>query len=130
LGRQYTFPGSDDDGGWECSARVRAEVLRPTVTGADGGGGMQWPELMVESACVVAGANGGGGSVHACGWRTHLCQFRIDLISADVGRRDAKITIYLKMCCSNRHANISRLIDTVLHNSDGSTQPVAIVRAP
>jgi hypothetical protein len=127
LGRQCAFPGSDDDGGWEGSARMWTEVLRPTMTGADGGGGLRWPELMVEAACVVVGANGGGGSVHAYGWRTHLCQFRIDLISADVGRRDAKISIYLKMCCSNRHVDVSRLIGTMLHNSDEATQPVATV---
>jgi hypothetical protein len=41
-------------------------VLRPAVIGADGEGGMQWPELMVETA-AVAGANS-GGDIHACGW--------------------------------------------------------------
>jgi hypothetical protein len=56
---------------------------------------VQWPELMVEVACAVAGADG-GGYVHACGCGPHPCQFRVDLIRADVGRRDVIIFIYLK----------------------------------
>jgi hypothetical protein len=49
----------------------------------------------VEVACAVAGADG-GGYVHACGCGPHPCQFRVDLIRADVGRRDVIIFIYLK----------------------------------
>jgi hypothetical protein len=45
---------------------VRAVVLRPAVTRDDGGGGMRWPKLMVETVCAVAKADG-GGDVRACG---------------------------------------------------------------
>jgi hypothetical protein len=58
-------PGRDHEGGLENSARVQAMVLWPTVTGADGGGDLWWPELMLEADCAVAGADGGGG-VRAC----------------------------------------------------------------
>jgi hypothetical protein len=60
---------------------VQAVVFRPVVTGADGGGDVRWPELMLEVACMVARADGGGG-VHACGWGLHPCHFWVDLIGA------------------------------------------------
>jgi hypothetical protein len=45
-------PGSSHDGDWGGGAHVRAAVLRCVVTGADGGGGMCWLELMLEAACM------------------------------------------------------------------------------
>jgi hypothetical protein len=72
LGRQCSYPGSGHEGGCEASAHMRAVVLRPRVTRADGGGSLWWPELMVEVACAVYGVDGGGG-VHAYGWGpTHV----------------------------------------------------------
>jgi hypothetical protein len=47
-------------------------MLWPTVTGADGGGDLWWPELMLEADCAMAGADGGGG-VRACGWGRYPC---------------------------------------------------------
>jgi hypothetical protein len=65
------------------------------VIRAGGGGGMQWLKVEVD---------GGGtmrwpkpivvGSIHACGWGAHPCQFRIDLIGAGAGRKDAIIFIF------------------------------------
>jgi hypothetical protein len=52
---------------------------------------------------VVAGADGGGGGISACGWGPHPCQFQVDLIRAGAVRRDVMIFIYLKMCHS-QHA--------------------------
>jgi hypothetical protein len=40
LGRQSARPDSSHEGGWEDNAHVRAVVLRPVVTEADGGGGV------------------------------------------------------------------------------------------
>jgi hypothetical protein len=55
LGRQCARPDSDHEGGCEGSARMRVAVLRPTVTGADGGGGLRWPEPMVVVAFMHVG---------------------------------------------------------------------------
>jgi hypothetical protein len=44
----------------------------------------------------VAGVNG-CGSIHACGWGSHPCQFWVDLIGFGARRRDTMIFIYLKM---------------------------------
>jgi hypothetical protein len=40
--------------------------------GAEGGGGPQWSKLMVEAACEVAKADG-GGSIRTCGWGPRSC---------------------------------------------------------
>jgi hypothetical protein len=42
-------PGSGHESRWGASARVRVAVLRHVVAGADGGGGLRWPELIVEA---------------------------------------------------------------------------------
>jgi hypothetical protein len=36
----------------------------------------------------------GGGGVRACWWGPHPCQFQVDLIGADAGRRDVMLFIY------------------------------------
>jgi hypothetical protein len=45
----------------EVVCACRQAVLQPTVTRVDGGGGLQWLELMVEAACVMTGADGRHG---------------------------------------------------------------------
>jgi hypothetical protein len=64
-------PVSGHEGGWGGSACIRAVVLQPAVTEADG-----------------------GGSVRACGWGTHPCQLQFDLIEACVGRRCNNIYLF------------------------------------
>jgi hypothetical protein len=45
-------PGSSHDGDWGGDARMQAVVLRCAVDRAGGGGGLWWPEPMMEAMCM------------------------------------------------------------------------------